>query len=86
MTESEKIQFLGGQVHALIGFALAIIHTHPAPVRLPRHLDFVGQITLARAEGSLVSDEYLDGVQDVQNRLTHAVETALRQQARPNKG
>ena len=25
MTDSEKIEFLGGQVHALIGFATAII-------------------------------------------------------------
>jgi hypothetical protein len=86
MTEAEKkIEFLGGQIHALMGFALAVINTHPAPARLSRNLDFVGQTTLAHAEGSLVTDAYVDGVQDVQDRLKRGVEMALQQQAPPNK-
>jgi hypothetical protein len=83
MTESEKIEFLGGQVHALIGFATAVITASADPSRLGRHLDFVGQINLARAEGSLVSDVYVEGVQDIQDRLRRAVEMALKHRVGP---
>lgn len=85
MTESEKIEFLGGQVHALMGFAIAVITTNADPAKLARHLDFVGQVTLARTENDLVSDTYIEGIQDVQDRLKRAVETALKQRAGPNK-
>jgi hypothetical protein len=86
MTETErKIEFLEGQIHALMGFALAMITTHPTPARLSRHLDFVGQVTLARAEGALVPDAYVDGVLNVQDRLRRGVEIAVQQQASPNK-
>jgi hypothetical protein len=81
MTESEKIEFLAGQIHALMGFALAVINTHPSPAQLSRHLDFAGEITLARAEGTLVSDHYVEGLQNVQDRLRRGVETALQHQA-----
>jgi hypothetical protein len=33
----------------------------------------------------LVTDAYVDGVQDVQDRLKRGVEMALQQQAPPNK-
>jgi hypothetical protein len=85
MTDSEKIEFFGGQVHALMGFAQAVIMTNPSPERFSRHLDFVGQIALARAESSLVTDAYIDGVQDVQDRLSRSVQMALQRQASPNK-
>lgn len=83
MTDSEKIEFLGGQVHALIGFATAIIIADPTPARLQKYLDYVGEINLARAEGALVSESYVEGVLDVKDRLKRAVETALKQRANP---
>ena len=86
MTDSEKIEFLAGQVHALMGFAIAIITTSADPTRLARHLDFVGEITLARTEGASVPDSYVEGVQDIQDRLTRAVETARTPRANPSNG
>lgn len=83
MTEAEKIEFLGGQAHALVGFALAVIYAHPAPAELARYLDLVGPATLARAEGEPVPDEYVAGVQDVQDRLRRGVEMALAQRPNP---
>jgi hypothetical protein len=82
MTDSEnrKLEFIGGQVHALMGFALAVIDTHPAPARLAQSIDSIGQITLARAEGILVSDRYIDGIQNVMGRLRRGLETALAHQ------
>jgi len=84
MTDAERLDFLAGQVHALMGFAQAVISTHHAPERLARHLDSIGQMALARAEGTLVSDDYVDGVQDVQNRLKRGVEIALGQREARN--
>lgn len=86
MTPEEKIEFLAGQVHALIGFATAIITASPDPGHLARHLDFVGQINLAQAEGELVPNVYIEGVQDIQDRLREAVETALKHRVDPNSG
>lgn len=85
MTDSEKIEFLGGQVHALIGFATAIILADRDPVRLGRYLDYVGQINLAKAEGVAVPDIYVEGVQDIRDRLASAVETALAHRVNPNE-
>jgi hypothetical protein len=83
--ENRKLEFVGGQVHALMGFALAVIDTHPEPERLARAIDTFGQVTLARAEGVLVSDRYIDGIQDVMNRLKRGVETAPERRELHNK-
>jgi hypothetical protein len=79
MTDDE-LEFIAGQVHALMGFALAVIDAHPAPARLAQSIDSIGQVTLARAEGVLVSDRYIDGIQNVMDRLRYGVETALGRQ------
>jgi len=81
----DDIQFLAGQVHALMGFALAIINTHPSPRTLARQLDLVGQVTLARSEASTVSDDFVEGVQNVQDRLETGVQIALGRRAAPKK-
>jgi hypothetical protein len=84
MTQADKIEYLAGQVQALIAFAVAIISSHPDPELLAHHLDLLNQVTLASVENSLVADKYVQGVQDVQGRLTTAVETAKRLRANPS--
>ena len=69
MTESEKIEFTAGRVHALVGFMTAVILTHPNPAQLAKALEKVGQANLATAESALVVDAYVDGVQDMQRRI-----------------
>jgi len=54
MDQNEKIEFLGGQVHALVGFAHAVITSHPNLAVLARHLDEIGKVNLATAETSAV--------------------------------
>jgi hypothetical protein len=83
MTDSEKLEFLAGRVHGLIGFATAIITSHPNLGVLAHHLKTVGEINLARAETELVSDEYVRGVEDVKGRVERAVEIALAQMTNP---
>jgi hypothetical protein len=76
MTSEEKIEFLGGQVHALIGFATALITSHPNLTLLAEHLEKAGELSLARAESVSVADVYVDGVLDVNDRLSKIVEIA----------
>ena len=79
--ETENVRFLAGQVHALVGFCVTLINTHPSPADLGLHLDAVEQITLARVESTLVIEEFLNGVRNVFDRLRIAVANAETRQA-----
>ncbi len=74
--ETENVQFLAGQVHALVGFCIAIINNHPSPTQLGLHLDAVEHVTLAHVESTLVMEDFLDGVRNVFDRLKAAVADA----------
>jgi hypothetical protein len=80
-TETENVRFLAGQMHALIGFCIAVINTHPSPADLSLHLDAVEHVTLAKVESTLVIEEFLDGVRNVFDRLRRAVADAEARQA-----
>ena len=71
--ESENVQFLAGQVHALVGFCIAIINTHPSPAELSQHIEAAEHVTLAHVESTLVIEDFLDGVRNVFDRLKVAV-------------
>ena len=74
--ETENVHFLAGQVHALVGFCIAIINNHPSPSKLGLHLDAVEHVTLAHVESTLVMEDFLDGVRNVFDRLKMAVADA----------
>jgi hypothetical protein len=79
--ETENVQFLAGQVHALIGFCIAIINTHPSPAELSQHIEAVEHVTLAHVESTLVIEGFLDGVRNVFDRLKIVVADAEGRQA-----
>jgi hypothetical protein len=79
--ETENLRFLAGQVHALVGFCVTLINTHPSPGELSLHLDAVEQVTLARVESTLVIEDFLHGVRNVFDRLRAAVVSAETRQA-----
>jgi hypothetical protein len=79
--ETENVRFLAGQVHALVGFCVTIINTHPSPTDLSQHIEAVEQVTLARVESTLVIEDFLDGVRNVFDRLKTAVADAEARQA-----
>jgi hypothetical protein len=81
--EARRIDFLAGQVHSLIGFALAMVNTHPDPAKLQKHLEAADLAAVSVAGGLLVSDDFLKGMEDVAVRLRVSVETALQRQAIP---
>jgi hypothetical protein len=74
--ETENVRFLAGQVHALVGFCVTLINTHPSPADLGLHLDAIEQVTLARVESTLVIEDFLHGVRNVFDRLRAAVANA----------
>lgn len=86
MTSDKKLEFLAGQVHALIGFATALVTSHPNLDLLAGHLEKAGEINLARAESTPVADAYIEGVLDVKDRLKELVEIALEQRTRSSNG
>ena len=79
--ETENVRFLAGQVHALVGFCVTIINTHPSPAELSLHLDAVEQVTLAHVESALVIEDFLHGIRNVFDRLRTAVVSAEVRQA-----
>jgi len=79
--ETENVGFLAGQVHALVGFCVTIINTHPSPADLSQHVEAVEHVTLARVESTLVIENFLDGVRNVFDRLKTAVADAEARQA-----
>jgi hypothetical protein len=83
MTDGEKLEFLAGRVHALVGFATAVIPSHPNPALLAEHLEKVGAVNLAQAETAVVHEEYVLGVEDMRDRLKDAVAIAMAQRTTP---
>jgi hypothetical protein len=79
--ETENVRFLAGQVHALVGFCVTLINTHPSPADLSMHLDAIEQVTLAHVESALVIEDFLHGVRNVFDRLRTAVTSAEARQA-----
>jgi hypothetical protein len=79
--ETKNVRFLAGQVHALVGFCVAIINTHPSASDLGQHLDAAEHVTLAHVESTLVLEDFLDGVRNVFDRLRDAVASAEARQA-----
>jgi hypothetical protein len=74
--ESENVHYIAGQVHALVGFCVAVINSHPSPEMLGLHLDAVEHVTLAHVESTLVMEDFLEGVRNVFDRLKAAVADA----------
>jgi hypothetical protein len=74
--ETENVHFIAGQVHALVGFCVAVINSHPSPEMLGLHLDAVEHVTLAHVEATLVMEDFLHGTRNVFDRLKAAAADA----------
>lgn len=84
---ARPLEFLGGQVLLLVGFLVAIIDTHPDPDDLALRFEKIEQTTLARSEGVLVAEDYIEGELDISKRLKRAIEIAQGRKVSPhNRG
>lgn len=76
-------KFMAGQIHALVSFALACIHTHPAPGALRVMLEKTLDAANARALPEPVEDDYLEGLADTGGRLlSYAATVAAHREGR----
>ena len=76
MSDEKRLEFVAGQLHELLSFALAVINTHHDPANLEAHLKSADFAASARAGAQQVSDSFLEGMDDVAVRLRVAAETA----------
>jgi hypothetical protein len=78
-----RTDFIAGQVHGLIAFALAIVATHPNPAALEEQLKTADLVATAKAGAEPVSEDFLDGMADVSWRLADLVGKARQRRDRP---
>ena len=67
-------EFVSGQVHALLAFALAIAKAFPDRPLLAAHFHAASQTGLAKIEPLLVSDDVARGFQTVSSQVSRALE------------
>ena len=73
----QKVDLIGGQVKALLNFAVVVINTHHDSASLKEHFEIASQVGLAMVEGQAVSDDFLAGMQDVNEQLVAAIQRIL---------
>jgi hypothetical protein len=69
MTEADRVEYLAGQVHALLTFAAALMNTHPAQARLKREFQRLEKVAVAQTESRPVKEAFLVGQQQTNESL-----------------
>jgi len=77
MSEAERLDYLAGQVHALLGFASATIKSHPSPHFLRNAFLETEQRALAATESRLVSESFLAGQRETNESLALLLSTVI---------
>lgn len=80
MSDTDRIDFLQGQIQVLLAFSFAMIETHPDRRQLLVYLNQNLEGTLAKISGTAVPEPLVDGIQDMKDRLLeYAIKSAARQ-------
>jgi len=74
----DKIDFMNGQIKALLNFATAVIKAHPSPEILRHHFEQVARADPTSPEGLSISEAYVDGIADIDRQLAVALEQVVR--------
>jgi hypothetical protein len=61
MIESDKLEFLTGEVHGLRTVLMAILNTHPDPRALVQELDRLAALQTAASNPMPVTEPYIQG-------------------------
>jgi hypothetical protein len=76
MSESEKIEFLGGQVTALMHMVGVLFKIVPDREALQKQYATTKQIGLAKIEAQLVPDVYIDGMHEIYQQMEKLISSA----------
>jgi hypothetical protein len=72
-SEAGRVDFVAGEVHCLIAFALALAATHPNRAALRTQFEKAKEVAVAIAEPQMISESFLEGLEDVARRLNAAL-------------
>ena len=61
MLESDRLEFLTGEVHGLRAVLMAILNTHPDPRALVQELDRLSALQTAISNPMPVTEQYIQG-------------------------
>jgi hypothetical protein len=79
MNDTEKLQYLAGELNALRLVLTAIANTHPDPMRLWHEIDRLAELPIGSSAQLPVTDLYLRGYSDsVDNFRARMQETVSR--------
>lgn len=78
----DKLDFMNGQIKALLNFAQAVIKAHPTPDKLRHHFETIARADPNSPEGLSMSEAYVDGIADIDRRIAVALELAIADGAR----
>lgn len=73
----DKLDFMNGQIKALLNFANAVIKAHPAPDKLRHHFETIARADPTSPEGLSLSEAYVDGMADIDKKIAIALEHAI---------
>ncbi|ABE39033.1 hypothetical protein [Rhodopseudomonas pseudopalustris] len=73
----DKLDFMNGQVKALLNFANAVIKAHPAPEQLRHHFETIARANPTSPEGLSLSEAYVDGMTDIDRKIAVALEHVI---------
>jgi hypothetical protein len=69
MPELDKLDYLYGQVNALLAFAVASIQFHPDPEKLREGFSRSSELSESNAMNAAVSEDYLRGQRETSEAL-----------------
>ncbi|NEW87868.1 MULTISPECIES: hypothetical protein [Rhodopseudomonas] len=73
----DKIDFMNGQIKALLNFANALIKSHPSPAILRHNFETKARAAPNAPQGLSLSEAYIDGMADINRQLAVALEHAI---------
>jgi hypothetical protein len=84
----DKIDFMSGQIKALLNFATAVIRSHPSPAILRHQFEAIARAEPNSPEGLSLSEAYVDGIADIDRQiaivLEHTIANADRREPAPD--
>ena len=79
MSDTDRIDFLQGQIQALVAFSFAMIEAHPDRRSLLAYVSQNLEVALAKISGAAVPEPVVEGLEDMKTRLLeYATKAAAR--------
>ena len=86
MNSDEKTDYLIGQANTLNTFCIALIRSHPDSSALQDAFDKSREMALAKDVQTTVSEATLTGAREQADRISSALEIAVKHRGNRNKG